>query len=370
MNSSNYIFILVTTFIISLIATAVVIWFAKKVKALDIPNSKRKLHKKPIPLLGGLAVFFSFNLVLLFYLYFTNDLTGDTIRLRNIIGIMIGTLFLMIGGFLDDKYNLKPRWQILWPIFAVVSVIVGGIGIDWITNPFGEGLFYLNEYSVTLFWYEGFPYQVTFLADLLTFFWIMGMIYTTKLLDGLDGLVSGVAIIGGIFIFLTALNKSEIIQYDVALLAMIMIGAFAGFLVFNFNPAQIFLGEGGSTLAGFLLGSLSIISGSKIGVTLMLLSIPILDFLWTIIRRIMEKRSPFSGADRKHLHHRLLDAGLSVKKAVLTLYAVTVVFGVMVYYLQDFGLSFTGLALFSLIIFMLILAYAYKQTKERRREIR
>ena len=137
MNSSNYIFILVTTFIISLIATAVVIWFAKKVKALDIPNSKRKLHKKPIPLLGGLAVFFSFNLVLLFYLYFTNDLTGDTIRLRNIIGIMIGTLFLMIGGFLDDKYNLKPRWQILWPIFAVVSVIVGGIGIDWITNPFG-----------------------------------------------------------------------------------------------------------------------------------------------------------------------------------------------------------------------------------------
>ena len=145
MESSNYILALTITFIISLIATAVVIWFAKKIKALDIPNSERKLHKKPIPLLGGLAVFFSFNLILLFYLYFTNDLTGDTIRFRNIIGIMIGTLFLMIGGFLDDKYNLKPRWQILWPIFAVISVIVGGIGIDWITNPLMRAVLYFRQ---------------------------------------------------------------------------------------------------------------------------------------------------------------------------------------------------------------------------------
>jgi len=367
MESSNFIVALLITFFVSLVFTLGVIWVAKRLKVMDYPNRARKIHKKAIPLLGGLAIFFGFNLVVLFYLLYSDGLTGDTIIMRNIVGIMVGTLFLIVGGVLDDKYDLKPKHQIVWPILAVFSVIIGGIGIDWITNPFGEGLIYLNEPSVTLFWYSGFPYQITILADLFTFIWLMGMIYTTKVLDGLDGLVSGVTIIGGIFIFLTALNKSEIIQYDVALLAMILIGAFAGFLVFNFNPAQIFLGEGGSTLAGFLLGSLSIVSGSKIGVTLMLLSIPVLDFLWTIIRRIMERKSSVAIADRKHLHHRLLDAGMSVKKAVLTLYGVTVVFGVIVYYLQDFGLSFTGLAMFSLIVFMLILAYVYKSTKERKR---
>jgi len=365
MNSFDFIIALVSTFVISLILTPIISILAKKFRIVDKPDSERKLHKKAIPLLGGLAVFFSFNLIVLFYLIFTNKLTGDTIISRNILGIMIGTFILAFGGFLDDKYNLKPHWQIFWPVMAVVSVIIGGIGIDWITNPFSEGLFYFNKYEATLFWYQGFPYKITLLADIFTFFWLMAMMYTTKLLDGLDGLVSGITIIAAIFIFFTAINKTEIIQYDVALLAMIIIGAFAGFLVYNFNPASIFLGEGGSTMSGFLLGALSIVSGSKVGVTLMLLSIPALDFLWTVIRRLLEKKSPFHFADRKHLHHRLLDSGMSVKRAVLTLYSITVIFGIIVYFLQDFGLNFTGLAMFSLIVFFLILAFAYKRTKER-----
>ncbi|MBU1131806.1 undecaprenyl/decaprenyl-phosphate alpha-N-acetylglucosaminyl 1-phosphate transferase [Patescibacteria group bacterium] len=369
MNAYDFIFALAISFFSGLIFTAAIMWIARKFNVLDIPNSERKIHKKPVPLWGGIAVFLAFNFVVLLYTFFSNDLTGDTVILKNILGICLGTLFLSIGGALDDKYNLKPRRQIIWPILAVGSIIVCGIGIDWITNPFGDGVLHLNKFVTILFWFHGFPYKLTLLADIFTLLWLMSMMYTTKLLDGLDGLVSGITIIGAIFIFLTALNKGDIIQYDIALLAMIIGGIFFGFLVFNFNPANIFLGEGGSTMAGFLLGSLSILSGSKVGITLMLLSIPALDMIWTIIRRISEGHSPFSSADRKHLHHRLLDAGFSVKQAVLFLYSITVVFGIIAYSLQDMGMSALSAGFIAVITFMLILAYIYKMRREKEKAL-
>jgi UDP-GlcNAc:undecaprenyl-phosphate GlcNAc-1-phosphate transferase len=355
---------LVIAFLASIIFTGIIQWLAKKLRIVDKPNSERKIHKKPVPLLGGLAIFLSFNLVVLFYALITNDLTGDTIYLKNILGISLGTLILMVGGVLDDKYNLKSYLQIIWPILAIIAVIVMGVGIDSVTNPVGDGVLSLDTHVFKLFWHNGILYKITLLADVFTFFWLLGMIYTTKLLDGLDGLVSGVTIIAAIFMFFVALNRGDIIQYDIALLAMILVGVFAGFLVFNWNPASIFLGEGGSTMAGFLLGSISIISGSKVGVTLMLLSIPVLDFLWTIIRRLMEKRSPFASADKKHLHHRLLDAGFPVKKAVAFLYLISIAFGLLAYYFQDLGWNVLGTILLVMVVFMLILAYLYKRQKE------
>ncbi len=365
MNASNYIIALIVSFGVCLLITPVFIWLARKMKIVDVPDGQRKIHKKTTPLWGGLAIFLSINIVLLVYSIVTKDLIGDTIILKNILGIFIGSLFLAIGGALDDKYNLKPSLQIIWPILAVLSVIICGIGIEFISNPIGEEALDLNVFQFRLFWYHGFPYQISLFADSFTLIWLLAMMYTTKLLDGLDGLVSGVTIIGAIFIFFTALNKGDIIQYDVALLSIIIIGVFAGFLVYNFNPASIFLGESGSTLAGFLLGTLSIISGSKVGITLMFLSIPLLDFIWTLIRRKMEKRPLFS-ADRKHLHHRLLDAGFTVKQAVFFLYFIATVFGFVAYYLQDLGLSF--LATFSLVVFVFMLILAYVYTRKKRQE--
>lgn len=355
MNSYDYIIALAFSFLLTVLIVPVIIWLAKKIKAIDYPDNERKIHGKPTPLLGGLAIFLALNILLLFYALATKSLTGDTITFRNLFGISLGTVFLMIGGVLDDKFNLKPRYQIVWPILAIAAIVICGIGIDWVTNPFGEGLVYLDKYEFNLFWYHGFPYKITLLADIFTFFWLLAMMYTTKLLDGLDGLVSGITVIGAIFIFLTSLNKGEIIQYDVALLAIIIAGIFAGFLVFNFNSASIFLGEGGSTMAGFLLGALSIISGSKVGVTLMLVSIPALDVLWTIIRRLREKKSPFSFADQGHLHFRLLGAGFSVKRAVLFFYSIAVIFGLLAYYLQEFNLALLFVAIVSVVVFLLLL---------------
>jgi len=281
-----------------------------------------------------------------------------------LLGIIIGGFFVMIGGFLDDKFDLNPKYQILFPVAAILAVIVSGVGIDQMTNPFSGGLFHLDKYVTILFWFKGLPYKFTLLADLFTLIWMLLMMYTTKLLDGLDGLVSGVSVVGGLFIFITAL-MNDTAQPDVAMLAMIIIGSFLAFLIFNFNPAKIFLGEGGSLYSGFMLGVLSIISGSKVAVTLIVMGIPVLDMLWTIIRRLMEGKNPLRTADRKHLHFRLLDAGLSVRQSVFILYIISIIFGLAALFLQKISLGLTILGMMVILTFIIMSGYLYKIRKEK-----
>ena len=164
----------------------------------------------------------------------------------------------------------------------------------------------------------------------------MGMMYTTKLLDGIDGLVTGVTAIGGFIIFLFTMT-TKYYQPDIGLAALILAAACLGFLIFNWHPAKIFLGEGGSLLLGFILGVLAIISGGKIAIALLIMGIPIMDVIWTIIRRIKDKKNPFKFADKKHLHFRLLDLGLSQKKTVLIYYGFSAIFGLSALFLQSRG---------------------------------
>jgi UDP-GlcNAc:undecaprenyl-phosphate GlcNAc-1-phosphate transferase len=199
------------------------------------------------------------------------------------------------------------------------------------------------------------------MADFLTFIWLMGMMYTTKLLDGLDGLVSGITIIGALIIAAISLNK-VVAQPNTALIAIILAGAFLGFLIFNFHPAKIFLGEGGSLFAGLMLGVLAIISGSKIATTLLIVGIPILDVLWVIGRRVFT-RKPLGLADKKHLHFRLLDVGFSHRQAVIFLYVLTALFGVAALFLQTFQ-KLIALIILSLVMLILasalVIMYKYK----------
>ncbi|MFH0814687.1 MAG: MraY family glycosyltransferase [Candidatus Falkowbacteria bacterium] len=311
------------------ILSAVFTFFAAKIaahfKIVDQPDSERKIHKRPVPLIGGAAIFLAFNFIVAILLLL-GELNLENFRLKNLIGIFIAGLWLVVGGLLDDKFNLKPRVQIIFPILAIATVIASGIGIDWISNPFSAGLLYLDKYVMPVFWAGGVLYKVTLFADIFTLIWLLGMTYSTKLLDGLDGLVAGISFIASIFIFFTSLIK-DIPQYDTALLALVFGASCLGFLFFNFHPAKIFLGEGGSTFCGFMLGVLSIVSGSKIAITVMLMAVPLLDLIRTVVRRLLAKKSLFKTSDKKHIHHLLLDFGFSHRSAVLLLYLVTMLLG-------------------------------------------
>ncbi len=351
---SNYIIPFVVAVICSVLATIVIRRFAFKKNIVDRPEDspERKVQKKPIPLLGGGAIFISVSLVTAAYAFFTDQLLGGYMLPKYLVGIFIGGLLLMIGGYLDDRYNLSPYKQIIWPILACVSVIVSGIGIEYITNPFG-GVLDLDTYKIKLLTLGGIPYYLVLLADLFAFVWLMGLMYTTKFLDGLDGLVSGITTIGALVLFFLSINGS-VAQPETALLAIIIAGASLGFLLFNFHPAKIFLGEGGSLYTGFMLGILAIISGAKIATALLIMGIPILDVAWVIIRRaFIEKRSPFSTADKKHLHFRLLDIGFSQRQSVLLLYFVSLVFGITALVV---GTEQKIIALLLVVVVMIILA--------------
>lgn len=319
-------------FFLALSFTLLIKKLAVKLKIVDFPNP-RKIHQKPTPLLGGVAIFLAFSLTMIIFWYFgyIEDIKISSVY---ILSILISGLILIIGGVLDDVYNLKPWQQIIWPIISILIIVVIGIKVEYVTNPLGGVL--------------KFPY---YLGLIFAFFWLLGMIYTTKVLDGLDGLVVGITAIGSIIIFIVSLDW-DIPSSGTSFLALILAGSVLGFLVFNWHPAKIFLGESGSVFCGFMLGILAIISGSKIATALLIMGIPILDVLWVIIRRIWQKKSP-TEADRKHLHFRLLDIGLNQKQAVIFLYTLTTAFGVASLFLHSKG---KVIALFILALFMVFLA--------------
>lgn len=317
---------LVVSAVIAAIITRLCITLARRWNIVDDPAAapERKQHQGRVPLLGGLAIILS-QVIVWAWLVFIGKL-GTELPVKFVYGLAIAAVLLAIGGILDDVRRRSPRQQIFWPMAAAVVTIMVGIGINFMTNPFG-GLVYLDSVSIDVFSWHGNAYQFTLWADLFTFVWLLGAMYTTKLLDGLDGLVSGLGVIGALIVFCLTL-RPEVQQSEVGILAMSLAGAAGGFLVFNWHPARIFLGESGSLYIGFMLGVLAIISGGKIATALLILGLPILDVVVVIVRRKFFRHvSPWRTSDRSHLHFRLLDAGLSPRQAVSVLYAVTLVFG-------------------------------------------
>jgi len=355
----NFILAFLISFALAAILTPLIKRFALKFGFVDKPGEDRKIHKKPMPLLGGLVIFVVVVLLIAIIWFTTDWISAGPIQPKHFIGVLVGLLFLLIGGVLDDKYTLKPLQQIIWPILAALSLICAGIGIDQITNPFG-GTIALNQWEVVAFWWDGLAYKLTLPSDIFTFVWILGMIYTTKFLDGLDGLAAGITGIGAFMIFFLALY-TQFFQPDVAMLAIVVAGAITGFLIYNFHPAKMFLGESGSTILGFLLGTLAIISGGKIATALLVMGIPVLDVLWVILRRMfIEKKSPFKG-DRKHLHFIMLDLGLNQRQAVLFLYLIAALFGTATLFLQSqYKLLTLGVLAVVMVIMAVILVKSYK----------
>jgi UDP-GlcNAc:undecaprenyl-phosphate GlcNAc-1-phosphate transferase len=319
---------------------------ATHLNIVDKPDESRKTHKAPTPLLGGIGIYLAVTIGI-FIIYYAGLADFSRIPLSILLAVNFGGLLLMIGGALDDIYRLKPWQQIIWPVCAALLVVASGVQVAYVTDPFG-GL----SKSVL--------YITPMIGSIVAFGWLMGMMYTTKFLDGLDGLVSGIAVIASLFVFIASLAW-DVDGSATGVWALLVASACLGFLIFNWHPAKIFLGEGGSLYIGFILGVLSIISGSKIMTTLLVVGIPVLDVLFVIIGRLWRKQSPFSHADRTHLHFQLLDRGHSQRQVVLLLYMIALVFGTVSTITNSMG-KIIGFAL--LIVLMIVLLAPWRNLKK------
>ncbi|HEX3095682.1 MAG TPA: MraY family glycosyltransferase [Patescibacteria group bacterium] len=351
----NYLSLGFFVFVLAVMITPLVRYFAHRVNAMDMPRAPRNLHHHPVAKLGGLAVFLSVSIGILIYVY-AGSIDPMIVPFKFIWATLIGGLVLMIGGFLDDKYDLSP--QVLWifPALAAIIVVFSGIGvgITQISNPFGA------PFSLA-FHILGLPASYYFI-----FIWMLGMMFTTKFLDGLDGLVAGIGLIAGLTLFALSLT-TQVHQPITASIAIILVGSLAGYLLYAFNPATIFLGEGGSTYIGFILGVLSVILGGKIATALLVMGIPILDVAWVILQRLWSRRSPFRG-DRLHIHFKLIDLGFSQRQTAIALYALSAGFGFTAVFLQSRGkLVALGIlfAIMSALVLGVLYAYRRKQLQSK-----
>lgn len=321
---------------------------ARKSGAVDRPDGGRKIHDRPIPLFGGLGIGFTILLGIAALLIFSGEgawFGSHSVASVQVLGYAGAVLVLMIGGALDDRLNLSPRWQILFPLIASLLVIGTGTTIGQVTNWFAQGGYSLiwsrtDIGSLSFFW----P------ADIITLFWLLAVTYATKLLDGLDGLVSGQVVIGTGIIGALALSAAYF-QPEVAILAALIGAAYLGFLPRNMFPAKQFLGEAGSTIAGFSLGFLAVLGGAKLATAFMVLGLPLIDAGIVIAGRIARGASPFVG-DNTHLHFKLLQAGLSQRKAVIFLWTLALLFGLAALGLQTPGKILLVLTLFALMILL------------------
>lgn len=336
---------------LSLLLTPLIRKFAFRVGAVDVPRPPRNLHSKTVAKLGGLAVFLAFAITTLFYVGTSNHFDPNIIPLKFVFALLGGGAVLMLGGFLDDIYELPPYLLWIFPAVAALIVVFSGIGvgITFLSNPFGG--------TISLaFKVIGIPASGIFI-----FLWLNGMMFTTKFLDGLDGLVAGIGVIAGVTLFALSLGET-VSQPITASLAIILAGSLIGYLAYSFHPASIFFGEGGSTFVGFVLGTLSVILGGKIATALLVMGIPILDVAWVIAQRLLSGKSPFRG-DRLHIHFKLLDLGFTQKQTALILYGLSAVFGFTAVFLQSMGKLVALGILFGMMV--LIISIVLRQFRKK-----
>jgi UDP-GlcNAc:undecaprenyl-phosphate GlcNAc-1-phosphate transferase len=257
-------------------------------------------------------------------------------------GILLGGTVAVTVGVLDDVFDLRPAIHFLGQVAAAATALIGGLApVRGISNPLANHFFYAHpekHLQILL----ATPAAVAF-----TMFWIVGMMNTVNFLDGLDGLAGGVTAIAAILLAIWSgrihdQGVGPLVGSEVLVLPpLILAAALIGFLVFNWAPARIFMGDCGAQFAGFTVGALAILGPAKIGTALLILAVPILDIAWAIVRRGWS----FAGADREHLHHRLLDRGMSTRRIVLSFYAICAVLGVI-----DLTLSRTSKVIAFLIV--------------------
>lgn len=281
-----------------------VVRLAKLIGKMDVPDA-RKVHKEPIPRLGGIAIFMGsvLSLVVIELLqpgFFTTQSSWH--------GIIVGSSLMFLLGVVDDLKTLSAKFKFVFQICAALVAYYLGVKILVLSNPLG-GMLVLPDW----------------LSVAMTVFWLVGITNTINLIDGLDGLAAGVSMIAGITLSIIAIQTN---QYLGAVIILTLVGGTIGFLRYNFNPAKIFMGDSGSLFLGFTLAAISITGVLKLAATvtillpLLILGVPIFDTTFAIVRRAASGK-PIFQPDKGHLHHRLLGIGLSQRRVVIIIYGIS-----------------------------------------------
>ncbi|MBS3969450.1 MAG: undecaprenyl/decaprenyl-phosphate alpha-N-acetylglucosaminyl 1-phosphate transferase [Clostridia bacterium] len=292
----------VIAFLVAFISTPIVLRLAKKWGAMDAPCD-RKVHTFAMPRMGGLAIYAGFIAAVL---------ATQTIDAK-LAGILIGCTIIVLLGIADDIKGLSPKVKLAGQTLAALVVVLFGVKVSILTNPFADVLFL-----------ENFKLAIPF-----TVLWIVGVTNAVNLIDGLDGLAAGTSGIAAVTIGVVAFLEGHL---AVAVLAIILAASVFGFLPFNFNPAKIFMGDTGSMFLGFTLSVLAVVGLTKsttvisVFIPVVILGIPIFDTMYAITRRFLNG-TPIFQADKEHLHHQLLNMGLTHKQTVLVIYAVNLCLG-------------------------------------------
>ena len=306
---------LLVALVVSFLMTPVVKTFAYKVGAIDVPKDDRRMHKVPIPRLGGLAIFIGFMVSILLFVPITREMRS----------ILLGAVVIVILGVIDDSMALPAMLKFVVQILAALIPALNGVTILAFSNP--------NVFSSELYWKLGG------LSIPFTVLWIVAITNSVNLIDGLDGLANGVSTISATTMLVIALLGD---QADVAIVLAALVGACIGFMPYNLNPAKMFMGDTGATFLGYILATMSIQGLFKyyavisFVVPFLILGLPIFDTAFAFIRRLAHGQSPMH-ADRGHIHHRLIDMGLSQKQAVATLYVISAILGLSAVVLTTSG---------------------------------
>ena len=306
---------LVVACLVSFLSTPVVKALAYKVGAIDVPKDNRRMHKKPIPRLGGLAIFIAFILSVLLFVDIDRELQG----------ILLGSVLIVVLGVLDDSMALNAVPKFLTQIAAAGIAFYHGCVIQFVSNP---NVF--SDFSYVNLGWASVP---------LTIIWIVAITNAVNFIDGLDGLAVGVSTISTASLLVIALLVSE---SNVAVILAALLGACLGFMPYNMNPAKIFMGDTGATFLGFILACLSVQGLFKFyaiisfAVPFLILGVPIFDICFAILRRVLKGQNPMK-ADRGHVHHRLIDMGFNQKQSVAIIYMLTGLLGLSAVVLTTSG---------------------------------
>lgn len=327
----DYMFPTVLAFIITFALTPQVIKLANKIGAVDVPKDERRVHTKPMPLIGGVGIYVSFIITMILF---------SNLETSKMIGLFVGGTLILVMGVFDDINDLPAKLKLFIQIVAAGILVYSGFKITFITDFFGgRGYIYFDALAIPI-----------------TLVWIVGITNTVNLIDGLDGLSTGVSTIAALTLgYIAHLNGVT----EAALLLFMLAGGCLGFLPYNFNPAKIFVGDAGALFLGFVLSAISIEGALKVptiltfAVPVLALGVPIFDTAFAIVRRKLNGK-PIMEADKEHLHHRFLNLGFGQKRTVLSIYVISIMLGTSAVFLttHEYVQAISILFLTSLMIFI------------------